>query len=117
MYRGSLNIMDPKLKIRVSQPREMYFNSDAEFEDFCVAPYAEIKETANGVMYVSGKYSDEYLECLEDGVRFVIRDEDSVVYKRQCVCKRVPVMHNGKFLERDTLVQLKVENLEAYFDF
>ena len=115
MYRGSLNIMDPKLKIRVSQPREMYFNSDAEFEDFCLAPYAEIKETANGVMYVSGKYSDEYLECLEDGVRFVIRDEDSVVYKRQCVCKRVPVMHNGKLLERDTLVQLKVENLEPYF--
>ena len=75
----------------------------------------KIKETANGVMYVSGKYSDDYLECLEDGVRFVIRDEDSVVYKRQCVCKRVPVMHNGKLLERDTLVQLKIKNLEPYF--
>ena len=94
-----------------------YFASDQEFEDFCVAPYAEIKEMDDGVMYVSGKYSDEYLECLEDDVRFVIRDEDSVVYKRQCVCKRVPVMHNGKFLGRDTLVQLKVENLEPYFEF
>ena len=93
-----------------------YFASDQEFEDFCVAPYAEIKETADGVMYVSGKYSEEYLECLEDGVRFVIRDEDSVVYKRQCVCKRVSVMHNGSLLGRDTLVQLKVENLEPYFD-
>ena len=93
-----------------------YFASDQEFEDFCVAPYAEIKETADGVMYVSGKYSEEYLECLEDGVRFVIRDEDSVVYKRQCVCKRVPVMHNSSLLGRDTLVQLKVENLEPYFD-
>ena len=30
-----------------------YFASDQEFEDFCVAPYAEIRETADGVMYVS----------------------------------------------------------------
>lgn len=94
-----------------------YFASDQEFEDFCVAPYAEIKEMDDGLMYVSGKYSDEYLECLEDDVKFVIRDEDSVVYKRQCVCKRVPVMHNGKFLGRDTLVQLKVENLDLIFEF
>lgn len=27
----------------------------------------------------------------------------------------LPVMHNGKILERDTLVQLKVENLDPYF--
>lgn len=94
-----------------------YFASDQEFEDFCVAPYAKIKETANGVMRVSGNYSEEYLDCIENGVKFIIRDEDSVVYKHQCVCKRVPVMHNGKFLGRDAMVQLKVENLEPYFDF
>ena len=111
--------MNPKMVYNSITARRpvRYFASDQEFEDFCVAPYAEIKETADGVMYVSGKYSEEYLECLEDGVRFVIRDEDSVVYKRQCVCKRVvPVMHNGSLLGRDTLVQLKVENLEPYFD-
>lgn len=91
-----------------------YFSSDVEFEDFCVAPYAVIKETGSGVLYYTGEYSDEYLECIENGTTFVIRDEDSVVYKRQCVCKRVPVMHEGRPLGRDVLVQLSVENLEPY---
>lgn len=108
--------MEPKLKIRISQPQKMYFSSDAEFENFCVAPYAVVKESESGIMYVTERYSEEYLQCIEDGVHFVIRDEDSVVYKRQCVCKRVPVMHNGQPLGRDTLVQLSVENLEPYFE-
>ena len=36
-----------------------YFASDQEFEDFCVAPYAEIKETADGDQkpYIHGKAS------------------------------------------------------------
>jgi hypothetical protein len=41
--------------------------------------------------------------------------DDDVMYKRQCACKRVPVMHEGRPLGRDTLVQLSVENLEPYF--
>lgn len=106
--------MNPKI---VYNESVRYFASDQEFEDFCVTPYAEIRETDGGVMYVSGNYSKEYLECLEAGVKFIIRDVDSVVYKRQCVCKRVPVMHNGSLLGHDTLIQLKVNNLEPYFDF
>lgn len=94
-----------------------YFASDQEFEDFCVAPYAKIKQTDSGVMDVSGNYSEEYLDCIENGVKFIIRDEDSVVYKRQRVSKRVPVIYNGKPVGHDTLVQLEVQNLEPYFDF
>lgn len=114
--------MDPKLRL-VDIKREekevevRYFASDEEFEDFCIAPYAEIKQTSSGVGYVGGNYSEEYLECIKNGVKFIIRDEDSVVYKRQCVSKIAPVMHNGSFLGRDTLVQLKVKNLEPYFGF
>lgn len=107
-------IMLPKLKI--SKRKVRYFVSDEEFEDFCIAPYAVSKQTDSGVWYVSGRYSEEYLECIEDGVKFIIRDGDSVVYKRQCVSKRVPVMYNGEPVGRDTLVQLKVQNLEPYFD-
>lgn len=43
--------------------------------------------TENGNMNVSEEYSDEYLECVEKGTKFIIRDEDSVVYQRQCACK------------------------------
>ena len=105
-----------KAKITIMKHNVKYFNSDAEFEDFCVALYAVIKKTESGVLYYTGEYSDEYLECIENGTKFVIRDEDSVVYKRQCVCKRVPVMHEGLSLGRDVLVQLSVENLEPYFE-
>ena len=92
-----------------------YFNSDAEFEDFCVAPYAVVKKSERGGLYYMGVYSDEYLACIENGMKFVIRDEDSVVYKRQCVCKRVPVLHEGRSLGRKALVQLSVKNLKPYF--
>ena len=119
--------MDPKLRLadikreeesldnEAGSGKKRYFASDEDFEDFCIAPYAVIKETESGVLYYTGEYSEEYLECIENDTKFVIRDEDSVVYKRQCACKRVPVLHEGRPLGRDTLVQLSVENLEPYF--
>lgn len=30
----------------------LYFSSDAEFENFCVASYAVVKESESGIMYV-----------------------------------------------------------------
>lgn len=93
-----------------------YSKSDAEFEDFCIAPYATIEKSSRGdAYYVQGHYSDEYKGAVSKGVSFVIMDEDSVVYKRQCVCKRVPLMMDGVGLRRDTLVQLDVENLKPWF--
>ena len=94
----------------------IYFESDDEFTDFCVAPYAQII-TDEGVPYIAGDYSDLYKQYLQEGKTFIIKDEDSVVFKRRCVSKRVPVMMNGSPLSRTTLVQLDVENLEEYFDW
>ena len=91
----------------------IYFESDAEFEDFCIAPYATIEQ--DGVPTIKGALSDEYEKCLAEGKTFVIMDEDSVVFDRQCVSKRVPVMMNGRPIGRDYLVQFKVENLEPWF--
>lgn len=104
---------------RVSKPEIIYFESDAEFEDWAVAPYATIKYIENGnIPYTSGDFSDEYKVAIEEGKHFVIKDEDSVVYKRKCVCKRVPVYVEGlPSYNRDVLVQLKVDNLEPYFNF
>lgn len=87
----------------------LFFDSDDEFADFCVAPYAEVKEDARGRLYVEGKYSDMYLSCIEQGMTFVIRDWDSKVYKRGCVCKRVPVLGTN----RTTLIQLDVQDVEV----
>jgi len=90
----------------------IYFESDDEFTDFCVAPYAVIKQSGKGGYYVAGEYSDEYLKCVEMGKNFVIKDEDSVVFERQCVTRRVLVQDSN----RTTLVQLSVENLEEYWE-
>lgn len=95
----------------------IYFDSDAEFEDWAVAPYATIKYIENSnIPYTSGDFSNEYKAAIEEGKRFVIKDEDSVVYERKCVCKRVPVKIEGfPTYNRDVLVQLRVDNLEPYF--
>lgn len=91
-----------------------FFESDDEFADFCVAPYAEIVHSDSGPSVV-GRYSDEYLKCIKEGIIFVIKDEDSQVYKRQVVSKRVPVRNEGQLLGREFTVQLPVKNLEPYF--
>jgi hypothetical protein len=90
----------------------VYFESDDEFTDFCVAPYAVVKQSEKGTYYVEGEYSDEYLECLKKRKTFVIKDENSVVFKRQCVTKRVPVEGTN----RTTSVQLDIENLERFWE-
>ena len=103
--------MDPKLIIP--------FESDEEFTDFCVAPYAYIERNDNGVFYTHGDYSDEYKQCIEQGKRFVIKDEDSVVFERKQVSKRVPVkslLPDVSIPDRTCNVQLEVQNLEPYFD-
>ena len=90
-----------------------HFKSDSEFADYCLAPYAEIITTESGHLAVDCKYSKEYLQDIEQGVQFVIEDNDSVVYKHQCVCKRLPVMHEGVLLRgRSSLIQLPVTNLQ-----
>lgn len=88
------------------------FDSDKEFEDFCIAPYAAVKRSANGTLFVEGQYSDMYKKYIEEGKTFVIKDEDSRVYKHQCVSKRVSVQGTG----RCATVQLPVQNLEEYFE-
>ena len=39
---------------------KIYFESDAEFEDFCIAPYATIEQAASGP-YVEGDYSERLI--------------------------------------------------------
>lgn len=59
-----------KLKIRKNR-NVKFFSSDEEFTDFCVAPYAEIKEFEYCVGYV-GAYSQEYIDCVEFDTIFLI---------------------------------------------
>lgn len=90
----------------------IYFDSDDEFTDFCVAPYAAVKISKSGPYY-EGEYSQAYKDCIQQGVEFVIKNEDSVVFKRKCVCKRVLARESRR---KTVLVQLHIENLKEYWD-
>ena len=109
--------MDPTLR---NEDSIIAFESDDEFTDCCVAPYAYIKRDDNGTFYTHGDYSEEYKQCIEQGKRFVIKDEDSIVFKRKQVSKRVPVkslLPDVSIPNRTCNVQLKVQNLEPYYDY
>lgn len=94
------------------------FESDEEFEDFCVAPYASIKQSDKGTNYCAGDYSDIYKECIKEGKLFVIKDRNSKVYKRQAVTKRVLLNDPNSPARRETvLVQLKVQNMKQWNPF
>ena len=106
---------------RQSQRRNMliinktvFFESDAEFEDFSIAPYITMEQGATSVP--NGDYSDLYKQYLAEGKSFVIMDENSIIYERQVVSKRVPVMMDGRPIGRDYPAQLRVKNLEPWFD-
>ncbi len=88
----------------------IYFESDTEFEDFCIAPYAVTTQGS-----YKGYYSAEYKKCLEEDKTFVIKDIFSQVYKHQCVVKRVPVFHEGQPTKRNAPIQLKVQGLRKYY--
>ncbi len=108
--------INKNLKISPSIDDILFFESDEEFTDFCVALFAEIKKSENGDFFVIGDYSDEYKKCIEQGKKFIIKVEGSQVFKSQCVTKRVPVFNNGVRVttREDYPVQLSVKNLEEY---
>ena len=94
-----------------------FFESDDEFTDFCIAPYAVVKRSSDGTLFVEGQYSDMYKKYIGQGKTFIIKDENSQVYKDQCVRKRVPVkIDDFPLYDRLPLVQLPVQNLEPYFE-
>lgn len=103
---------------RIIPEDEIHFKNDDEFAVFCVAPYAVVKESPQGTMYYEGEYSQAYIDAIKEGKYFVIEDENSLVFKRKCVTKRVPVLVENLPVSRCPIraVQLDVENLRPYVE-
>ena len=95
----------------------IYFESDAEFEDYCFAPYISIikEDATTGPEYLVD-YSDSCKKALAEGKSFIIMDEDStiVVRRKGVASKRLPVYKDGKPLGRDYLASLKFSNLDTW---
>lgn len=70
----------------------MFFDTDDEFADFVIYPYAVINDYEGRLSY-EGAYSEQYLRAVKEGKKFVIMKGslDSAVNRRKVVSKRVLV--------------------------
>jgi len=85
----------------------IYFDSDDDFYNFCVVPELVPREytLADGrVVYFSDfDFTKCYKDALSQGKRFIIKDEDSSIFKHGAVSYRT--------------ITKNVDNLDQYFDF
>lgn len=68
--------------------KKLTFKNDDEFFDFAVNPVDVFERTNEGILYHTWNFSDRYNKAVEDGVEFVIEDENSLIAKRKSVCFR-----------------------------
>ena len=66
--------MSFKINSKTVKSNVLYFESDEEFTDFCVAPFAVVKRSEDGTLYYEGEYSEEYKKCVEEGKTFIIKE-------------------------------------------
>lgn len=93
--------------IKIQNPNKMFFSSDDEFYKFCVVPVLVTRQSVNGltgepVQYFDFDFTHEYLTAVSNGVKFIIKDEDSQIYKHGAVSYRT--------------ITKPVQNLKQYFN-
>ncbi len=83
----------------------MYFNNDDDFYKFCVVPNVIISQEVddNGQTYnvFTFNFTDTYNSCVKDGKKFIIKDQNSRIFKNKKVSYKT--------------ITKPVENLEPYF--
>ena len=100
----------------ITQRNLMFFDTDEEFADFVIQPYAVFSEN-NGQLSYGGAYSEQYLRAVNEGKQFVIMKGsfESAVNRRKVVSKRVLVPEKLGSSRKDVYVSLTVENLSDGF--
>lgn len=64
------------------------FSDDEDFFNFAVSPFDVFRRTDTGILYHDWDFTAAYNQAVEEGVKFLIEDENSLVAKRKCVCFR-----------------------------
>lgn len=84
----------------------IYFDSDNEFYDYCVVPelvpVQYIDSEGNEKYYSDFNFTPQYNSAINNNMRFVIKDEDSQIYKHGCVSYRT--------------ISKDIQNLDPWFD-
>ena len=84
----------------------IYFDNDNEFYEYCVVPelvpVQYIDSEGNEKYYSDFNLSSQYNNAINNGTRFIIKDEDSQIYKHGCVSYRT--------------ISKDIQNLDPWFD-
>lgn len=89
-------------KLKQKQPITRYFENDDEFYSYAVDPRIVPMKSKAGVYYTTFNFTPQYLSDVDSGVKFVIKDVNSKIFKHKAVC--VGIMNK------------RVQNLEQYFE-
>lgn len=91
--------MDVKEKV-------IYFDNDQEFYEYVVVPrlvpIQYVDNCGNERYYTDFNFSPQYLHNVENGTKFIIKDEDSQIYKHGAVSYRT--------------ITKEISNLEPWYD-
>jgi hypothetical protein len=87
----------------------MYFNSDDEFYDFCVNPQIvarelNVKNNGTPLYAFDWNFTDQYNKALEENKIFIIKDEDSKIYKHGAVTYKTitkPIKNLEQYIKRN----------------
>jgi len=92
-------------KISNKNDNTMYFNSDEEFYQFCVypqlVPVEYIDSTGKTSYYTDFNFTNAYNDAVRKGMNFVIKDENSQIYKHGAVSYRT--------------ITKPIKNLKSYY--
>ena len=99
----------------------MYFDNDDEFYIFSVdpniitTPYTRADGTTGYV--ADWDFTQGYKDAVADGVRFIIKDEDSQIYKHKAITHRVatkPISNLEQYFKKPNKLLKGVKKLDTY---
>ena len=87
--------------LKGKQPIIRYFDNDDEFYNYCVDPRIIPVKSEDGIYYTTFNFTPQYLSDVNHGVKFIIKDVNSIIFKHKAVSVG--------------LMNKRVQNLEQYF--
>lgn len=88
--------------LKKKTPVIRYFENDDDFYNYCVDPRIVPMKSDEGFYYTTFNFTPQYISDVDNGVKFVIKDVNSKIFKHKVVCVG--------------LMNKRVQNLEQYFD-
>lgn len=87
--------------LKKNNPIIRYFENDDEFYAYCVDPRIIPLKSDEGFYYTTFNFTPQYICDVNNGVKFIIKDINSKIFKHKVVCVG--------------LMSKRVQNLEEYF--